>query len=175
MTFQSIIKSTSIFLLKLTSFIPALFVMYCIYSFSAQEGTTSSQLSSGVSQKIVVTVDKIFDFNLTSAQISKGSDKIEHYIRKTAHFTEYFILAVTVSIPLYVFGIRGIWLVLTSMLLCTGFACLDEYHQLFVNGRSGSPKDVLIDSVGSFTGIICTRIAGYIARKTIFEPLFQKK
>ncbi len=174
MTVQSFFTAMARFILKPLSFVPALLIMYFIYSFSAQDGTTSSQLSFSVSQKVVVTVDRVFDFGLSMEQIEQGIDKIHYYIRKTAHFTEYFILAVALSLPLYVYGIRGIWLVLTAQILCTGFACLDEYHQLFVMGRGASVKDVLIDSLGALTGIVCTRIIGYIFRKSFFDPLFRK-
>ena len=174
MTFSSFMKSLARFLLKPLSFIPALLIMYCIYSFSAQDGTASAQLSSGITHKIVHVVDRIFDFNLSADQIETGVNKIHYYIRKTGHFTEYFLLAVSFSLPLYVYGIRGIWLILTAQILCTGFACLDEYHQLFVSGRAASQKDVIIDTVGAFTGIISTQIVGYIFRKTVFDPLFRK-
>lgn len=174
MTFQSFMITLARFILKPLSFVPALIIMYCIYSFSAQDGTTSSQLSYSVSHKVVTVVDRIFDFELTEEQIDRSIDKIHYYIRKTGHFTEYFILAVAVSLPLYVYGIRGIWLVLTALILCTGFACLDEYHQLYVSGRAGSLKDVLIDSSGALVGIVCTRIVGYIFRKSFFDPLFRK-
>ena len=33
------------------------------------------------------------------------------------------------------------------------YACYDEYRQLSVPGRSGSIKDVFIDSLGALTGI----------------------
>lgn len=174
MTFQSFMKNLIFFFLKLLSFVPALLIMCSIYSFSAQEGTASSQLSLRVSQKVITTVDNVFDFDLSAQQIDSGVEQIHYYIRKTAHFMEYFILAVSVSLPLYVYGIRGIWLMLTALILCTGFACLDEYHQLFVSGRVGSYKDVMIDSSGALLGIICTRIVGYIFRKCIFDPLFRK-
>ena len=149
MTVQSFFITLARIILKPLSFVPALIIMYCIYSFSAQDGTTSSQLSLSVSHKVIHVVDRVFDFELTEDQIDNGVEKIHYYIRKTAHFTEYFILAVAVSLPLYVYGIRGIWLMLTALILCTGFACLDEYHQLFVSGRGASTKDVLIDSFGS--------------------------
>lgn len=174
MKFQTFMRAVALFLLKSLSFIPALIVMYSIFSFSAQEGTESSQLSYRVSYKAVTVVDRVFDFNLTDKQIDSGIDKIHYYIRKTAHFMEYLILAVSISIPLYVFGIRGIWMILTGLILCTGFACLDEYHQLYVSGRVGSYKDVIIDSSGSLTGIIGTQIVGYILRKCIFDPIFHK-
>lgn len=162
------------FILKPLSFVPALIIMYFIYSFSAQEGTESSQLSLRVSHKVISVVDRTFDFNLSEKQITKGTQRIHYYVRKTAHFSEYFILAVAISLPLYVYGIRGIWLVLTSLILCTGFACLDEYHQLFVRGRGASVKDVMIDSFGALFGIIFTRIIGYISRKSFFDPIFHR-
>ena len=32
------------------------------------------------------------------------------------------------------------------------YAATDEYHQTFIQGRSGSLRDVLIDSIGIFCG-----------------------
>ena len=45
-------------------------------------------------------------------------------------------------------------LILYSMLICFLYACTDEFHQLFVYGRSAEIKDVLIDSFGSLTSIL---------------------
>ena len=42
--------------------------------------------------------------------------------------TEYFLLALCVSFPLYVYGVRGIWLLLLAGIICVGFAGLDEYR-----------------------------------------------
>lgn len=175
MTFQSFFRTFICIILKPLSFVPALIIMYCIYSFSAQEGTQSSNLSFRVSHKVVSTIDRALDLDLSDEQIKSGINKIHYYVRKTAHFSEYFLLAVSVSLPLYVYGIRGIWLMLTALILCSGFACLDEYHQLFVSGRTASGKDVLIDSSGALTGIICTCVVGYIFRKSFFEPIFHRK
>lgn len=72
--------------------------------------------------------------------------------------TEYFVLAVTVALPFYVYGLRGFGLVLVAGLICVGFACGDEYHQSFVEGRGPSIKDVGIDSIGVFLGIMVVRI-----------------
>lgn len=159
------------FLLKPLSFIPALLIMYIIYSFSAQDGTASSNTSYKVSRQIVSAVDRALDLELTDAQVSRCIEKIHFYVRKLAHFSEYFLLAVSLAIPLYAYRVRGLWLVLIGLILCIGFASFDEFHQYFVKGRSASVRDVVIDSCGSFTGIIFVRIFGYIGRKTIFEPL----
>lgn len=47
---------------------------------------------------------------------------------------------------------------LVAGLICVGFACGDEYHQSFVDGRGPSVRDVGIDSIGVFAGIIAVRI-----------------
>ena len=41
-----------------------------------------------------------------------------------------------------------------AFLICVIYAISDEIHQLFVPGRAGQVRDVLIDSAGSFLGII---------------------
>lgn len=163
------------FFIKLLSFVPALIIMYIIFSFSAQDGAASSMQSYKVTKKIVSTADRMLDLELTEQQTNRCIRKIHYYIRKLAHFTEYFLLAVSVSVPLYVYGIRGIWLVITAGILCSGFAALDEFHQLFVQGRGASVRDVIIDSCGALVGIFIVRIIGYITRKTLVEPLCRHK
>jgi VanZ family protein len=67
-------------------------------------------------------------------------------LRKLAHVTEYAVLtalwwralqALNVPRPL-----------LAAMLLSVAYAATDEFHQTFVDGRRGTPVDVLIDSIG---------------------------
>ena len=174
MTFQAFFRVFARIFLRPLSFLPALLIMYCIYSFSAQDGTASSQISTDVSYQIVSAFDRALDLELTSQQITRCINRIHHYIRKVAHFTEYFLLAVAISFPLYVYGLRGIWLMIAAGIVCVGYASLDEVHQLYVAGRSASPKDVFIDSCGALTGIIFVRIIGYIGRKAIFEPILKK-
>lgn len=161
-------------LLKPLSFLPALLLMYTIYTFSAQPADVSSQLSFKVSCKIVEAADYIFDANLEQWEVEQWATKIHFITRKLAHMTIYFALAVAVAFPLYVYGVRGIWLMLLAGLICVGFACGDEYHQSFVEGRSPAKKDVAIDAFGVFWGIILVRIVGWSGRKTIFRPRKEK-
>jgi len=157
-------------LLKPLSFLPAIFLMYMIFSFSSQTGDVSGQLSFKVSTKIIEAADYVFDANLEQWQIDEWANKINFITRKLAHMTEYFLLAIAVSFPLYVYGLHGLPLMLVAGFICVGFAALDEYHQSFVSGRAASMRDVAIDSVGIFFGIIVTRIIGWTGRKTIFRP-----
>jgi VanZ family protein len=85
--------------------------------------------------------------SLTAAQV----DLVHHYIRKSAHFTEYFVFC-----TLLYRGIRGGGLGwrwswgLTALFIAAGYSALDEIHQAFVASRQASPYDSLLDSVGAF-------------------------
>lgn len=162
-------------LLKPLSFIPAILLMYMIFSFSAQDGTVSSDLSYRVSYKIVETGSILLDADLQPSEISSLAVRFNGVIRKLAHMTEYFALAIAVAFPLYVYGLHGLPLMFVAGLFCVAFACGDEYHQSFVDGRSPSVRDVCIDSFGVFWGIILVRIVGWTGRKTIFRPFGKKK
>jgi VanZ family protein len=85
---------------------------------------------------------------------------IHHYVRKSAHFTEYFILSL-----LLLRGIRGenrgtklAWALLAIAIVAC-YASLDEFHQSFVPGRTAAVPDVLIDTSG---GIAAQAIAALV-------------
>lgn len=152
------LKELLIMILKPLSFLPALAMMYIIFTFSAQSGVDSGNLSYTVSHKIVEIGNEILQKNLEEWEIDEVAYRIEYPVRKLAHMTEYFILAMAVSLPFYVYGLRGFPLMIVAGLICVGFACGDEYHQSFVAGRGPSVRDVGIDSIGVFAGIITVRI-----------------
>lgn len=147
-----------LFILKPLSFLPAILMMLVIFNFSAQTGDDSGNLSYTVSHKIVSFGNEVLQKNMEDWEIDEKAYEIEYPVRKLAHMTEYFILAVAVSLPFYVYGLRGFGLMIVAGLICVGFACGDEYHQSFVDGRGPSVKDVGIDSIGVFFGIMAVRI-----------------
>jgi VanZ family protein len=157
-------------LLKPFSFVPAILLMYMIYSFSADSGVVSSDLSYKVSEKIVVTVNNVMKLNLTDDEIYNYKARINYPVRKAAHLTEYAVLAVAIAFPLYVYGVRGIWLMVLAGSVCVTYAGLDEYHQSFIEGRGSSLKDVAIDSIGVIVGVIIVRVVGWTGRMTVFRP-----
>ena len=42
--------------------------------------------------------------------------------------------------------------IIYSILFTTLYACTDEIHQLFVEGRSGEIRDIIIDGLGATLG-----------------------
>jgi VanZ family protein len=78
-------------------------------------------------------------------------DVIHYLIRKSAHFTEYFVFCL-----LLYRGARGgrtgwRWTWGLAALGCAaGYSILDEIHQAFVASRTASAYDSLLDSTGAF-------------------------
>ena len=67
-------------------------------------------------------------------------------LRKLAHLAEYAVLG-----ALLLRACRRPW---AALALATLYAASDEVHQLFVEGRQGSPLDVGIDALGALAGIL---------------------
>jgi VanZ family protein len=86
--------------------------------------------------------------------------QIHHYIRKCAHFTEYFILSLLILRGLRK-GRRDARLAwaLAAIGIVAAYASLDEFHQRFVPGRTAAVGDVLIDTSG---GIAAQLIAALV-------------
>lgn len=79
---------------------------------------------------------------------------VEFFIRKAAHFGTYFILGG--SLFLGVFPKLNIWWLtgILAWLSATGYAGLDEFHQMMTGGRSPMFQDVMLDSMGALTAVL---------------------
>ncbi|MDR5588517.1 VanZ family protein [Clostridium aquiflavi] len=76
-------------------------------------------------------------------------------VRKIAHFLEYMILGILILNVLEIQYTRQ-KIRLLGMMLVFLYACSDEIHQVFVPGREGAFRDVLIDTCGGTFGILIT-------------------
>ena len=119
-------------LLKPLSFLPALLMMYLIFSFSAQTWEVSGELSYKISYKIVEVKNEVLYENKDSYELSYEADNI-HFVSSAYMRLNISLLAVAISFPLYVYRIRGIWLFLLPA-FSFGFAGLTNTHQSFVGG-----------------------------------------
>ena len=97
--------------------------------------------------------------------IGKGK-ATHHLVRKLAHFSEFFALG-TVSTLTF----KGKNRYTKSLVLGIIVASIDETIQLFVPGRAGMIKDVLIDSSGCICAVILFAIIRliFLKRKDNFE------
>ncbi len=125
--------------------------MILIFGFSSQNGSDTNSLSLSVTNKIASLVFKNYNSqsNETRNYIIYSINII---VRKTAHFTMYYILGAS----LYLLSVS----IKKSFKTCFKFslgipflyAVSDEIHQIFTDGRTPKVTDVLIDETGAFFG-----------------------
>ncbi|MCC8028285.1 MAG: VanZ family protein, partial [Lachnospiraceae bacterium] len=116
-----------------------------IFCFSAQPGDESAQLSGRMAQHFAHILARL----IPSVDPAVFSETISTLIRKAAHITEYTLFYLTLLAAWHVTGLRRRKRVGAAMLTVFLYACSDEFHQLFVDGRAGLFSDVLIDSSAS--------------------------
>lgn len=130
-----------------------------MYYFSAQNGNDSLRLSNSVLDLVYDWVKTLGNYRL--GPISNWINSFEgnslyyvlgFYIRKLAHFIEYFILFILSYECLKEYKIK--YVIIVSILFCLACAGLDELHQLFVLERAASLRDCLIDLSGSVCGYL---------------------
>lgn len=123
--------------------------MNIVFGFSAQTSNQSSSLSLWVASLF----SKDVDFQLV----------LEPYIRKIAHFSEYAIGGSLFFSLFATFKIKEEKQIMFASLLGFLYAITDEFHQLFIEGRSGQIKDIFIDTLGAITGslVMCLIIKGF--------------
>lgn len=116
--------------------------MIVIFSFSAQSVAESDALSKGLAENLISMLPGLENMVVM--------DKLNHYLRKLAHFTLYFILGG---------GLTGVAskqkkfsAVALAILIGSIFAATDEFHQVFSDGRGPAVRDVLLDACGVAAG-----------------------
>lgn len=141
--------------IRIITWIPALIIMYIIFGFSSSTGEQSSGLSLELTKDIVNIVTDITNADIDYAGELKIIDMVHTPIRKLGHLSEYAALGLAICIPFYFYHKkRGRDLYIYSEGLVVVYACIDEFHQLFVPERSGSLIDIAIDGVGGSIGIL---------------------
>jgi VanZ family protein len=87
---------------------------------------------------------------LLSAQPSDEVDRAwwDVGLRKLAHFSEYAVLTALWWRALRGLGTRFAVALAAAVAISLAYAASDEFHQTFVDGRKGTPVDVLIDFTG---------------------------
>ena len=128
--------------------------MSVIFSFSAKKAVESEGMSHSVGKEIGRLIVPQFT-SWSEDKQEQFAEKIDFPVRKCAHASEYAVLGVLMLGTAYSFAEdQG----KKNRLLCwcagTAYAATDEFHQLFVPGRSCQFRDVCIDSAGILTGIV---------------------
>ena len=140
---------------KTISIISLILWMIIIFSFSSADANKSTGTSDKVITTMIEIKDKIIDQETPISEKEIIVKNSSFYVRKIAHITEYLILGLLMFNALKQFNILNIYY---AIILCILHSCTDEFHQLFINGRSGSFRDVLIDTIGILLGTYLYKI-----------------
>lgn len=126
-----------------------LVVIWCavIFIFSNMPGNVSNGRSSKVIKK---TLNNITHKTLKDNKL----DILNRVLRKCMHATVFCVLGILIILCLNAFGINGLKLPIISIIFAFIYACSDEFHQLFIEGRNCKYTDVLIDTTGASIGVI---------------------
>lgn len=133
---------------KSISWIAAISWMAVIFYLSHQPGTASSNLSSGIVAALLDLMDQV------APALEFDIESFHTFVRKNAHFLAYFLLSLLSLNAWRSSGFRGFKQLALGFGMCVLFAVTDEIHQLFIAGRSGEARDVLIDSAGAGLGVV---------------------
>lgn len=150
-----------------------LFNMGAIFFFSAQKAVESDKTSDGFITALCKTVVSYFD-SLSPQEKETTIKSLSHAVRKAAHMSEYALLGFLCAILFASYGYK-----IRNFALGFGFSTLyaatDEFHQLFVEGRSGQFSDVCIDAAGALTGVIFAWFVYFIAVRIVKQKNSMKK
>jgi VanZ family protein len=133
-----------------------------IYKLSSMNTSNSNGKSSGIiSVFIEDTLEVTNKYGITNshpddAKLEKASQLLNAPLRKVMHASVYFVLAfMIIFVTNFLFHnkkyVISAIITIVLILVAAGF---DEYHQTFVDGRTGNVKDVLIDTAGGVAGIL---------------------
>ena len=128
-------------------------MMGAIFFFSAQKGEVSKAQTKEVLS--LVKIEKV-------EKSSGALNEVAVAFRKTLHIIEYSILGIFLSRAVSSHTKNNKRIFWISFVICFLYAISDEIHQIFIPGRQMAVYDILLDTVGAFSGCL---ILAFFAHK----------
>ena len=132
---------------KYVPFILIIILMLIIFGFSAVDGSVSYSWSEEVARFIKRILTSLGDKNYSVTTI-------DLIIRKLAHFFEYLILTILLTIGIFNISNSKVYSLLISSIVAIIVSLIDEGVVQTVSGRNNSLFDVFIDCTGIIAGLI---------------------
>ena len=148
---------------KILSWLAVILWMAFIFYLSAQPATQSSELSLGITEFIADIIEVITPF------VEIDNSTLHLYIRKLAHFFAYFTLTILLLNALKISGATFYSCIVWALSISVIYAILDEVHQLYVPGRVGNVRDVVIDSAGAVVVIVVYLLLSSFRKRKLKE------
>lgn len=114
--------------------------------------------------------DAIADILANSLNINLPQEVLTFLTRKAAHIIAYFILGILAFNVIQTYKLSTKGTLVLSIAFALLYAVSDEVHQLFVPGRSGEIRDVIIDTTAATVGVFFY----YFVNKKYFNRINSK-
>ena len=161
---------------KILSILFIIIWMIVIFWFSSMPSTESNGKSTKTINKVIketVSVTNsvgVTDKNPSDSRINQLVEKVNRPLRKCMHACVYFILGLIVLYCLSIFKIKHRYIL--TVIICFLYACSDEFHQLYVVGRTGHFLDVIIDTFGTVLGLYLYYLFKRLSNRLILYIVF---
>ena len=116
-----------------------------------------ASVSASSSSKVTDTVQSVFKFlapnSFIATAVGEDYKKLMAWIRNFAHFAEFALMGALFVWCYFSYSSRwkGLYIPLIGI-VCVPF--IDEFIQLFASGRAWELMDVVVDTLGGFTGAL---------------------
>lgn len=156
---KSMVKISIFYLLVLATLVLS-------WSLSGQSGTESGLFTKKLAKDLALILHRYGEIKINNIINMNGwIYALNEIIRKFIHFFEYSFIGMILCITLNMTLKKEWCAAFLSLLICAGWACLDEYHQSFVSGRYFRYFDIGIDMTGAFFAIIITACFIYFVHR----------
>ena len=138
----------------LISWILVILWMITIFYLSSMNSEVSNTKSKDTINTVVTTSIETTNKDISQDKVNSIVNILNKPLRKCMHSIVFFILVILLINAFYNTNIRNYKAYVFSIVISFIYACTDEYHQLFVLGRTGQFIDVLIDTIGTLLGCL---------------------
>ncbi|MBQ8186686.1 MAG: VanZ family protein [Clostridia bacterium] len=138
--------------------------MALIFSFSVETAAESTETSGGFIEFFMAKWIPGFT-ELTDAEQTAKIESVTYFVRKSAHFVVFAVLGFLTCAALWSCDVSVKRAFLLAAVIGALYAVSDEVHQVFVPGRAGMIRDVILDTCGVVTGSGAMTLVRLIVKK----------
>lgn len=136
---------------RIFTMLTVLFILFIFHNsmFPGQQSGNQSQYVMGLLDQMLATLRSPVTLS-------------DYFVRKAAHFTEYFILGVLMLITIRSYRKPVLKSAFAGMSFLLFVPVIDEFIQLFTPKRGSSVLDVLLDFSGGMAGMLVCCLIGHL-------------
>ena len=151
------------------SWILVILWMFNIYYLSSMDSELSNTKSKDTINTVVESTVGVTNKDISKDNLNSIVNVLNKPLRKCMHSFVFFVLVILLLNAFYSINIINYKGYLFSILISFIYACTDEFHQLYVVGRTGQLMDIGIDMIGVLIGVLVIYIYGLLVKDRRFS------